>query len=300
MLSFIQYITEDFTSHVGFLHPNGNHIRVNWKHGEPMPSHHEIAAKHGYKDAQDAIKHGLIRYFHYQPLNSKSKSAGYEFVNKPHTRQLVSNHLGSSGGFNSIMLDKHNPKNFNDIDRNTREFHDTQSACNHLDSIKEDINEDIKGWMSPSGKAHIFNPDNHHAFNIHPEIKSKVHKTVAKLVGKQNATQRPNSDWDKHEGIGMIALNHAMTHGHARFGTIGGQHFVHFDRKAPGGKTAAAAALRYLKPHHHDDEIAITSKPVKATLSKDKTRVRVAWPADKDDKIYNKRSQAAAHIQQGK
>ena len=141
MLSFIQYMTEEFQSHVGFLHPNGDHIRVNWKHGEMMPSHHAIAAKNGFKDAQDAIKHGLVRYYHYQAPNAKSKSAGYEFVNNPHTRQLVSNHLGSSGGFNSIMLDKHHPKNFNDIDRNTREFHDTQSACNHLDLIKEGINE---------------------------------------------------------------------------------------------------------------------------------------------------------------
>ena len=93
-----------------------------------------------------------------------------------------------------------------------------------------------KGWMTPKGNAHIFNPDTHHASNLHPAIQD----------------QHP----DKKGAVGFAQ----SIHGHARFGQFGGSHYIHYDAKAPGGTKAALHALDHLNPHS-GHEVCISHIP---------------------------------------
>lgn len=91
----------------------------------------------------------------------------------------------------------------------------------------------IKGWMSPSGTAHLIDPHTEHKDSHHPEY--------LKQGGKQG----------DH-------LQHAQAKGFVRFGgninsMHGFHHFVHYDAKHPEGKKTALKALRYMKPDHNDE-----------------------------------------------
>lgn len=87
-------------------------------------------------------------------------------------------------------------------------------------------NDFRKGWMSPTGKAHLFKGE--HGFNVHPEIKDKI--------------KLSRGGWEGN-------INKAVRHGHTRFGSWGTgtskSHYIHYDPKT--GKDAALHALRHLQ-----------------------------------------------------
>lgn len=88
----------------------------------------------------------------------------------------------------------------------------------------------IKGWMSPNGVAHLFDPHEEHADNIHPDLEGKV----------------KSSTGDFHQ-MGT-ALAGSMAHGYARFGSFYGDPFIHYDHRSKDGIKSAQHALRYLAP----------------------------------------------------
>ena len=105
--------------------------------------------------------------------------------------------------------------------------------------IKESDDDDdwgwkspIKGWMSPSGKAHLFHHRDEHKENHHPEY--------LKQGGKNNDS-----------------IQHAQAKGFVRFGgnyshIHGSHHYVHYDATHPQGRETALKALQQMKPKHND------------------------------------------------
>ena len=115
----------------------------------------------------------------------------------------------------------------------------------HLSSLKEEEDDDwkssfrrpIKGWMSPSGKAHLMDHNTEHKDSHHPEYLA-------------------------HHGKQGDPVQHAQAHGFVRFGgnyshVHGNYHFVHYDKKHPKGRETAIKALEYMKPHH-DDPVTVS------------------------------------------
>lgn len=107
-----------------------------------------------------------------------------------------------------------------------------------------------KGWMSPKGVAHYFDANDHHAFNPHPGFK----KANDKITDHASPKSKDRSE------AGRKAITHGLTHGFARFGKKFDTHFVHYDRDAKGGTSAALKALHDLAPSH-GERIVISHKP---------------------------------------
>jgi hypothetical protein len=136
----------------------------------------------------------------------------------------------------------------------TESFHNNQDNLVVVESIGDMYG--IKGWMSPSGKAHLFgdeddsqwgsNYDEHYE-NHHPEF-------LKMMKHDPNTTQGPHS------------MRIAQQHGFVRFGhcTYGSMHgtqcYVHFDAKHPQGASTALKALHHMKPHYNDD-VSISGHP---------------------------------------
>jgi hypothetical protein len=85
----------------------------------------------------------------------------------------------------------------------------------------------MKGWMSPSGKAHMFNPDQEHADNWHPSYRGKRGIHSAQDAGYVRFSSLPSKD-----GIP--------------------NHYINYSTKHPKGKMTALMALRHIKPGHGD------------------------------------------------
>jgi len=131
-----------------------------------------------------------------------------------------------------------------------------------------------KGWMSPRGEAHYFNPNDHHAFNPHPTIK----KTIDKITHNASTKCKDRSP------EGRDAILQSQRRGLARFGKKGDTFFAHYDHNSPGGTQAALHALRDLHPAK-GERIVINHKPWTHTGSK-----------SANDKEFRSASEAAAHI----
>lgn len=129
MLSFTQFVAESKgifdENHWGFLR-HGKKPLVNKR----LFRHDMLAAKHGFRSSDDAVKQGLVRFHHYHPEKPAKDIASYEYVDSPKTRNLVSRHLGRSGGFQGIDLSVHHPGN----KETTHTFRSVEDARKHLDS----------------------------------------------------------------------------------------------------------------------------------------------------------------------
>jgi hypothetical protein len=96
------------------------------------------------------------------------------------------------------------------------------------------LNEDLKGWVAPSGKVHIFHHRDVHAMNPHPEYKkSKPDELPAKSYNNQIK-----------QGFARIHQFH-----HAD-GTK--EHSIDYDTNHEHGATSAHHALKYMKPERGD------------------------------------------------
>ena len=96
------------------------------------------------------------------------------------------------------------------------------------------LNEDLKGWVAPSGKVHIFHHRDVHAMNPHPEYKkSKPDELPAKSYNNQIK-----------QGFARIHQFH-----HAD-GTK--EHSIDYDTKHEHGAVSAHHALKYMKPERGD------------------------------------------------
>ena len=98
----------------------------------------------------------------------------------------------------------------------------------------------LKGWMSPSGKAHLIDPNKEHYKNHHPEFE-ELRKNNPKMA----------------HATGYASIGTAQKHGFVRFGHLkdsahGSQPFVHYDSKHPHGAKTAMKAMHYMKPHHNE------------------------------------------------
>lgn len=107
--------------------------------------------------------------------------------------------------------------------------------------LKEDWDDKpaMKGWMSPSGVAHMFSHHGEHRHNHHPE-------------------------YIKQGGKHGDSLEHAQAKGFVRFGANansfhGQHHFVHYDDTHPKGRETALKALQYMRPKHND-EVAVSGR----------------------------------------
>ena len=102
-----------------------------------------------------------------------------------------------------------------------------------LDEGRFQVPDDwYKGWMSPSGKAHVWKHtvtgSEHHEM-LPPEMKDKM------------------KGGDYHD-----VLHKMLKKGYSRFGYDGG-HYVHFDKKTPAGHKSAVHAVNYMKPAQNGD-----------------------------------------------
>jgi hypothetical protein len=149
MLTFVQFVTEYAVNpredgHWGFIRPRKSPLKVDTKidkyrqPGELRGTHNSLAQDNGFKNSQDAIDHGLIRYYHRHNIipgtDKHIRSAGYQFHDTPDARLAIKQHLNqnrSGGGFNNIWLDSHDKKNKSRINSNA--FHSLEDANNYLD-----------------------------------------------------------------------------------------------------------------------------------------------------------------------
>ncbi len=105
-----------------------------------------------------------------------------------------------------------------------------------------------KGWMSPTGKPHIFDPTDEHSWNHHPDFLKSI-----KAGPKQNYHH----------------LEKAQKAGYTRFTSqaklpTGPAHYIHFDPNSEGGAHSAMHTLKYLKPEHNSE---ITIDPIPGAAS---------------------------------
>jgi hypothetical protein len=103
----------------------------------------------------------------------------------------------------------------------------------------QDVKRPMKGWMSPSGNAHMFSHQDEHRKNHHPE-------------------------YIKQGGKDGDSLEHAQAKGFVRFGANansfhGQHHFIHYDDSHPKGRETALKALHFMKPQH-DDPVAVSGR----------------------------------------
>lgn len=132
--------------------------------------------------------------------------------------------------------------------------------------------DDIKGWMSPKGKVHIFDSGTEHGLNLPPEIKRD--------------TEKPKYPFSKSE----VGSNLALSKGYARFGKEGNLNlfnYIHFDHTLADGKKSAVHALRYLDPD------SISHRP-HIDITKAKTLHQSLY--DREELQTNKRSEALTFI----
>ena len=104
--------------------------------------------------------------------------------------------------------------------------------------IKEAAHSGIKGWMSPTGEAHLFSIGQEHHENLPPAAKKKI----------------------PSRSSGFDRLTDAQKVGYARFGSTGDFHYIHYDHSNLQGRKAAAHTMRYLKPKH-GETIYLTKSP---------------------------------------
>ena len=109
----------------------------------------------------------------------------------------------------------------------------------------DDYSDQIKGWMSPSGKVHNVKSGHEHFDNHHPEY-------------LRIAAQK------KLPTNGRLSLQAAQKHGFVRFGKLRGsihgpQPFVHYDSRHPQGAETAMKALRYMEPEH-DEQVSLSGR----------------------------------------
>ena len=107
----------------------------------------------------------------------------------------------------------------------------------------------FKGWMSPSGKAHIFPPSREHAENHHPEY----------LNGEKQPQDNHKDLWHSKQ------IHAAQKKGFVRFGrakdSIHGHHaYIHYDGTHPEGHKTALKALKWMGLHH-DEEVSYSGHP---------------------------------------
>lgn len=109
---------------------------------------------------------------------------------------------------------------------------------------QKSMKESFKGWMSPSGKPHMFPYYNEHADNLHPEYK------------EANGITNTYSD-------NLVKdLSNTQKQGYVRFGqfdnSMHGQHvFIHYDGKHPDGHKTALKVLKFLDLEP-DTEVAVS------------------------------------------
>ena len=134
MLTFTQFLTE-YKDHSGFLRPGGDApIKQRKQFG-----HESLAITHGFKSVPDALKKGLVRFYHHTATSTGTgyregdRSAGYEFYDTPASRKLVSDHIRHSGGFRHIVMDQRDPSTGELKYDCSNKFTDVESAQKHLD-----------------------------------------------------------------------------------------------------------------------------------------------------------------------
>jgi hypothetical protein len=136
----------------------------------------------------------------------------------------------------------------------TKKYFDTQQKLKNAtqlsffdeSTLKEDDDDyrvhsggrGIKGWMSPSGTAHLVPHDREHKNDHHPEY-LKHHG------GKQGDSLQDA----QRKGFVRFGGNYSHVHGN--------HHFVHYDKNHPKGRETAIKALHYMKPHH-DDPVTVS------------------------------------------
>jgi hypothetical protein len=91
----------------------------------------------------------------------------------------------------------------------------------------------MRGWMSPSGEAHLFSHHGEHYANHHPDY--------IKAGGKQGDSVQDA----QAKGFTRFGANVSSIHGF--------HHFVHYDATHPKGKATALKALHFMKPDHNDE-----------------------------------------------
>jgi hypothetical protein len=97
----------------------------------------------------------------------------------------------------------------------------------------------MKGWMSPSGKAHIVPHGGEHMSSHHPEFRTKF-KGHDALVDAQKKGFVRFLHSERPDGTHEVVL--------------------HYDRMHPHAKDVAHQTLNYLKPHR-DSDVYVSEKP---------------------------------------
>jgi hypothetical protein len=129
--------------------------------------------------------------------------------------------------------------------------------------------DQIKGWMSPSGKPHNVTPGEEHFDNHHPEF-------------KRIAAQK------KLPTSGPLSLQAAQKNGFVRFGKLrnsihGPQPFIHYDARHPQGAETAMKALRYMEPDH-DEQVSLSGRAGLWRGRKDQGQYTILGNPDNENK----------------
>ena len=96
------------------------------------------------------------------------------------------------------------------------------------EALTEEYKPFVKGWMSPSGKPHIFDPTQEHDANWHPSYRGKRGIHTAQKAGFVRF------------GSGSLPDGRA-------------QHYINYHADHSKGKLTALRAARYLKPGASDE-----------------------------------------------
>ncbi len=99
-------------------------------------------------------------------------------------------------------------------------------------SFKQFISEEfaspkIKGWMSSSGKPHLFDVSKEHAQSYHPSYRGSRDIHSAQHAGFVRFGSHPQQDGTTH-------------------------HYINYSEEHPKGRQTALKAINFLKPHHND------------------------------------------------
>jgi hypothetical protein len=189
-----------------------------------------------------AMKQGYARfgrfgdedYIHYDDSSKHGKEAA------THVMKFLKPKLG-----HTIRVAKKPWGNEFDADNDEHEFNSPSAANSHIreNYLQESklFTHEIRGWMSPTGKVHLFPAEEEHCDNLHPDLRKKVKQGTFNTIRDANK-------------LGYTRFGHAINDDGTEI------IYVHYDKSSPKGRESAKHTLRYLKPSQNS-KVIMTDAP---------------------------------------